>query len=150
MLSLAEDPEVPFRRLCGPLGLAAGVVPWGASILGTSLLSQLSTLGAPSLALAADVPKGRERGGLGRRHPAARLAWGCHQAVGWRRAICGPTVAAAVVGSRGACSVHWALLAHWAGGRARELCGWWLARRGRGSGLCEEGTVQWLWCEVRS
>lgn len=64
---------IPLGGLCGPLGLAAGVVPRGTSILGTSLLSQLSTLGAASLALAAHAPKGGKGAGLGR-YRAAGLA----------------------------------------------------------------------------
>lgn len=59
---------IPLGGLCGPLGLAAGVVPRGTGILGTSLLSQLSALGAASLALAlaAHAPKGGKGAGLGR------------------------------------------------------------------------------------
>lgn len=107
------SPVVPFRRLSSPLGLAAGVVPCAASILGTSLLSQLPTVRTTSLALAAHAPKGGEGAGFGRWHPAARLARGCHQAVGRRGGSSRPAAAAAavvgvvgVVRYGGACSVR--------------------------------------------
>lgn len=135
--------HVPFRRLCGPWGLAAGAVPWAASVLGRSLLSQLSTLGGTSLSLSAQATKWWKRGWLRRGHPTARLTCWCHQAAGRCRAIDGST--GAVAGNRGASCVPWALLA---GRGARCLCGWRLVWWGKR--LSQKRTVQWLWCEVRS
>lgn len=141
---------VPFRRLCGHLGLTTGVIAWGASILSTSLLSQLSTLGTTSLALRAHAPKRGKGAGLDRRHPTTRLAWGCHRIVWWCRTVSWHTVAADVVGNRGASSVIWALLARRAGGGARLLCGCWLTGWGSRTNLCKKGSIQWLWWEVWS
>lgn len=135
--------HVPFRWLCGPWGLAARAVPWAASVLGRSLLSQVSTLGGTSLSLSAHATKRWKRGWLRRGHPTARLTCWCDQAAGRCRAIDGHT--GAVAGNRGASCVPWALMARRG---TRRLCGWRLVWWGKR--LSQKRTVQWLWCEVRS